>query len=78
VATNQQAQEPIHFIREELSKMYDPSVANEVRILYGGSIKPENFTGILAQKDIDGGLVGGASLKESFVELVEIAQQMTK
>jgi triosephosphate isomerase len=78
VATNQQAQEAIHFIREELSKMYDPSVANEVRILYGGSIKPENFTGILAQKDIDGGLVGGASLKESFVELVEIAQQMTK
>jgi len=78
VATNQQAQEAIHFIREELAKMYDPSVANEIRILYGGSIKPDNFTGILAQKDIDGGLVGGASLKESFVELVEIAQQMTK
>lgn len=78
VASNQQAQEAIHFIREELAKMYDPTVANEVRILYGGSIKPENFTGILAQKDIDGGLVGGASLKESFVDLVEIAQQMTK
>ncbi|MEA1885522.1 MAG: triose-phosphate isomerase [Thermotogota bacterium] len=78
VASNEQAQEAIHFIREELAKMYDATVANEVRILYGGSIKPENFTGILAQEDIDGGLVGGASLKESFVELVEIAQQMTK
>src|SRR6056297_2500192 len=78
VASNEQAQEAIHFIREELSKMYDATVANEVRILYGGSIKPENFAGILAQKDIDGGLVGGASLKESFVELVEIAQLMTK
>ncbi len=78
VASNQQAQEAIHFIREELAKMYDPTVANEVRILYGGSIKPDNFTGILAQKDIDGGLVGGASLKESFVELVEIAQLMSK
>ncbi len=78
VASNQQAQEAIHFIREELAKMYDTTIANEVSILYGGSIKPENFAGILAQKDIDGGLVGGASLKESFVELVEIAQLMTK
>ena len=78
VATNQQAQEAIHFIREKLTEIYDSNVSENVRILYGGSIKPENFTGILAQKDIDGGLVGGASLKESFVELVEIAQLMTK
>jgi len=78
VATNQQAQEAIHFIRVKLSEMYDEKVADQISILYGGSIKPDNFAGILAQKDIDGGLVGGASLKESFVELVEIAQQMTQ
>jgi len=78
VATNQQAQEAIQFIRMQLAKMYDEKVADQVSILYGGSIKPDNFAGILAQKDIDGGLVGGASLKESFVDLVEIAQLMTK
>ncbi len=78
VASNQQAQEAIHFIREKLTEMFDKDVAQKVRILYGGSIKPENFTGILAQPDIDGGLVGGASLKESFVDLIEIAQKMTQ
>ena len=76
VATNEQAQEAIRFIREKLAEMFDEKVAQTVRILYGGSIKPQNFAGILAQKDIDGGLVGGASLKESFIELVEIAQLM--
>ncbi len=76
VATNSQAQEAIKFVREKVAELYSEEIAQNVSILYGGSIKPENFTGILAQKDIDGGLIGGASLKESFVELVNIAQKM--
>jgi len=76
VATPVQAQEAIKFIRDLLRKMYSDEVAEKVRILYGGSIKPENFLGIIIQPDIDGGLVGGASLKESFAELVEIARRI--
>ncbi|HQN29436.1 MAG TPA: triose-phosphate isomerase [Mesotoga sp.] len=45
-----------------------------MRILYGGSIKPDNFDSLVAMEDIDGGLVGGASLLESFVQLVAIAK----
>ena len=76
VATPAQAQEAIKFIRDLLAKMYSREVAEKVRILYGGSIKPNNFLGIIIQPDIDGGLVGGASLKESFAELVEIARKV--
>ncbi len=72
VARPYQAQEVHQFIRRLLSEMYGEEVAKEVRILYGGSIKPNNFLPIIAQPDIDGGLVGGASLKESFVELAKI------
>lgn len=76
VATPSQAQEAIKFIRELLAEMYSEEAAEKVRILYGGSIKPDNFLGIIIQPDIDGGLVGGASLKESFAELVEIARKV--
>ncbi|PLV59390.1 triose-phosphate isomerase [Thermotoga sp. KOL6] len=72
VATPQQAQEVHAFIRRLLLQMYDEETAETIRILYGGSIKPNNFLGLIVQKDIDGGLVGGASLKESFVDLVRI------
>ncbi len=72
VATPYQAQEVHAFIRKLLSEMYDAETANEVRILYGGSIKPSNFLGLILQEDIDGGLVGGASITEEFVELARI------
>jgi len=67
-ATPKQAQEVHAFIRGLLPK----EVASQVRILYGGSIKPENIKELMAQPDIDGGLVGGASLKvESFVKIIK-------
>lgn len=67
-ATPEQAQEVHAMIRQLLPK----EVAQAVRILYGGSVKPENVKELMAQPDIDGGLVGGASLKvESFVKLVQ-------
>ncbi len=72
VATPQQAQEAHEFVRELLSKMYGEEIATSVTILYGGSVTPENFFGLFVKPDIDGALVGGASLKESFVELAKI------
>jgi triosephosphate isomerase len=67
-ASPEQAQEVHAFIRGLLPK----EVAQEIRILYGGSVKPENVKELMAKPDIDGGLVGGASLKvESFVKLIK-------
>ncbi|HMK37015.1 MAG TPA: triose-phosphate isomerase [Desulfomonilaceae bacterium] len=62
-ATPEQAQEVHAFLREELVTGYGSPVANQLRILYGGSVKPDNAASLMSQKDIDGGLVGGASLK---------------
>jgi triosephosphate isomerase len=74
VATTEQAQEVHAFIRGLLTKLFTDPVAQRVRILYGGSMKPANAPELLAQKDIDGGLIGGASLEaRSFVELVNAA-----
>src|SRR5688500_17738894 len=74
VATTEQAQEVHAFIRGLLAKLFTEPVAQKVRILYGGSMKPANAPELLAQKDIDGGLIGGASLEaRSFVELVNAA-----
>ena len=74
VATTEQAQEVHAFIRGLLVKLFGDTVATKVRILYGGSMKPSNAPELLAQKDIDGGLIGGASLEaRSFVELVTAA-----
>lgn len=71
-ATPQQAQEAHKFIRERLVKMHNQDVASSVRIQYGGSVKPENTADLISQPDIDGALVGGASLKqESFVNIVK-------
>ncbi|BBE31839.1 bifunctional PGK/TIM [Tepiditoga spiralis] len=72
VATPAQAQEVHAYIRSLLAKMYDEETANSISILYGGSVKPNNYFGLFTKKDIDGGLVGGASLTEAFVELAEI------
>jgi len=74
VATTEQAQEVHAFIRGLLTNLFTESVAQKLRILYGGSMKPSNAPELLSQKDIDGGLIGGASLEaRSFVELVTAA-----
>lgn len=74
VATTEQAQEVHAFIRSLLVKSFGDAVAQKVRILYGGSMKPANAPELLSQKDIDGGLIGGASLEgRSFVDLVKSA-----
>jgi triosephosphate isomerase len=71
-ATTEQAQEAHGFIRERLAKSFNKTVANQVRILYGGSVKPDNVDALMAMPDIDGVLVGGASLKgPSFIRIVE-------
>jgi len=70
-ASNEQAQEAHSFIRGLLQGVFTPEVALSTRILYGGSVKPNNVDGLMAQDDIDGALVGGASLKaEDFIRLV--------
>jgi triosephosphate isomerase (TIM) len=74
VATTAQAQEVHAFIRGLLTNLFTDAVAQKMRILYGGSMKPANAPELLAQKDIDGGLIGGAALESrSFVELVTAA-----
>lgn len=75
-ASPQQAQEVHAFLRQILADLYDLQTAQTIPILYGGSVKPQNFAELIAQPDIDGGLVGGASLDaESFLELARIALQ---
>lgn len=62
-ATSEQAEETIKFIRSVLAKMFGRKTANKVRIQYGGSMNPKNVKELMAQPNIDGGLIGGASLK---------------
>ena len=70
-ATPEQAEEVHKYIRKLLKGMYNDSVAANVRIQYGGSVKPENIRELMNQEDIDGALVGGASLKkEQFSSIV--------
>ena len=76
-ATPEQAVEVHKFIREQLRLRYGDSVADATRILYGGSVKPENTEGLLSNADIDGALVGGASLKvDSFLGIIEAAGRL--
>ncbi|MDY7394870.1 triose-phosphate isomerase [Aureibaculum sp. 2210JD6-5] len=71
-ASPEQAQEMHAFIRDLISKKYDAETANNVSILYGGSVKPNNAVEIFSKEDVDGGLIGGASLKsEDFVALID-------
>jgi triosephosphate isomerase (TIM) len=73
-ATPQQAQEVHKLIRDLLAQMYGKELANESRILYGGSVKPDNAKQIMEQPDVDGLLVGGASLKEKdFLAIINAA-----
>jgi triosephosphate isomerase len=71
VATPEQAQEVHAFIRSRIASKHGQAVAGVARILYGGSVKPDNVKGLMALPDVDGALVGGASLKaDSFLRLV--------
>ncbi|MGD9948467.1 MAG: triose-phosphate isomerase [Desulfobulbus sp.] len=70
-ATNEQAQEVHAFVRQLLGNLFEKNIAMAVKILYGGSVKPENIDDLMAQPDIDGALVGGAALKaKSFDRIV--------
>lgn len=73
-ATPNEANQTHQFIREKIKEMFTPDAGKQILILYGGSIKPENARPFLIQSDIDGCLVGGASLKkESFCGIIEAA-----
>jgi len=74
-ASPEQAQEMHQFIREVLAKKYGQDLANSVRILYGGSVKPGNAKEIFSKPDVDGGLIGGAALNaQDFNAIVEAAK----
>jgi triosephosphate isomerase len=69
-ATDAQAQEVHAYIRDAIGKLWNKDFADNVRIQYGGSMKPENAAGLMKQPDVDGGLIGGASLKaDSFLAI---------
>lgn len=70
-ASPQQAQEMHAEMRKSIARQYDQGLADDVSILYGGSVKPKNAKELFSQADVDGGLVGGASLKaDSFLEII--------
>lgn len=78
-ASPQQAQEVQKYIRDLLAKLYNKDVAFEIRIQYGGSVKPDNITELMKQPDVDGALVGGASLQvDSFSQIVKQASEVLK
>ena len=75
-ATAQEAQEVCETIRAIIRKLYGARVARSVTIQYGGSMNPQNAFELLAQPDVDGGLIGGASLKpDQFMEIIKAADQ---
>lgn len=78
-ASSEQVQEMHQFIRETIAGNYSAKVADKISVLYGGSVKPDNAKEIFSQKDVDGGLIGGASLKvESFMAIVNSFPNNTK
>jgi triosephosphate isomerase len=70
VATDGQAQEACAVIRGLMAELYGKDVADQVRVLYGGSVNGKNAAGLFQKPDIDGGLVGGASLKPEFADII--------
>ena len=77
-ATPAQAEEVHRSIRARIADR-SPAVAAGMRILYGGSVKPDNIGALMAEEDVDGGLVGGASLSApSFIQIVQIAHSAQK
>lgn len=78
-ASPQQAQDMHHFIKTFLAKNYNAVVADETSVLYGGSVKPDNAKALFSQPDIDGGLIGGASLKyEDFTQLIQTGLEVLR
>tara|TARA_R110001592_G_scaffold268269_2_gene534482 strand:+ start:7496 stop:8269 length:774 start_codon:yes stop_codon:yes gene_type:complete len=78
-ASPAQAQEMHAFIRKHIASVYTATLADEISVLYGGSVKPENAKEIFAQPDVDGGLIGGAATKpESFIELIKIGESVLR
>src|ERR1700712_5436723 len=78
VATTEQAQDACAFVRSRLAAK-DPAAADQVRVLYGGSVKPGNAAELLSQPDIDGALVGGASLDpRGFAEIIKLTAGLAK
>ena len=78
-ATPEQAQEMHAFIRSLVAEHWGEQASLNVRILYGGSMKPDNAEELLSQPDVDGGLIGGASLKEeSFSAIISVAESIDK
>ena len=70
-ASPEQAQEMHQFIRETVRKSFDSDIAEDVSILYGGSVKPDNAKEIFSKPDVDGGLIGGAALNaKDFISIV--------
>ena len=79
VATPEQAEQTHADIRNWLASVYNPEFAEGVRIQYGGSVKPDNASTLLAQPNIDGALVGGASLNaDSFLAILSAADTRTR
>ncbi|MFN4218924.1 MAG: triose-phosphate isomerase family protein, partial [Candidatus Bipolaricaulia bacterium] len=78
-AEPQEAEASALFIRELLAQLSHKEIAQKIRILYGGSVKSENFEGFLKQPNIDGALVGGASLDpEAFAQMAEMAERLSE
>lgn len=78
-ASPQQAQEMHAYIRKHLAQKFSAAVADEASILYGGSVKPANAKDLFGQPDIDGGLIGGASIQiDSFLELIRIGEEVLR
>ncbi|MFH8381952.1 triose-phosphate isomerase [Kitasatospora sp. NPDC018058] len=76
VATPEDAQEVCAAIRKRIAELYDAELADKVRVLYGGSVKSSSAAGLMAKPDIDGGLIGGASLDaDEFVKIVRYREQ---
>jgi triosephosphate isomerase len=76
VATAEDAQEVCGAVRSRLAELYSKELADGVRVLYGGSVKGDNIAGIMAQPDVDGALVGGASLQaEEFVKIIRYQRE---
>jgi triosephosphate isomerase len=77
VATPEEAEEVHADLRNLIQRQYNATIASAVRIQYGGSVKPDNAADLLSQKNIDGALVGGASLRaNSFLAIVQAAGQL--
>ena len=76
-ATSDQAQEVHGFVRNWVENTFNQGTANQIRILYGGSVKPDNAADLMSRTDIDGALVGGASLKaDSFLGIIRFGENV--